>query len=568
MLLDDKITALLLNEYATKSKLNSIFIKEIESKGIVSTLNYNIIDILYYLLNQDFPHDNINFQLYIRIEQLLNLYTTSVEATEVDYIETVVDDVIENVVINLPSLELDFGSVVIGDEKILSFTFEASRIFNSIVLSTSQEFLLSTDMSLPFTDSLLFLPKWDTGEVTTTTVYVKYYPLNTGSDNVDLIVEVENVGQKEIVLTGTGINSILSVFPLSIVFPGTSINTDSTVYNFTITGSSLISAVSIIAPNGFLVSTDNVTYNSIITLSNVSTLNQLIYVKFHPSAHINYNSNIIVSNLEVTPINIAVSGTVLTASISISENSLNLGSTPVNETSVSKYIVISGTSLEGNINIDCTGTVFKVSLDNTNFYTSVDIVPVNNTVTNVNVYFNFSPLDVTSYDEIIDIISNSASIKTVELMGVGVVTQVGIDPDVFNFDDTNINYNSSSIPFNIVALNLFNNLTIIAPTGFEISDDDITWHTELVLIPVGEIVNENLYCRFSPTIEQSYLSQFIIDIEVQQFNLGTLTGDGVIAILNRIPTTHDFDTVFIGDYADTTFTLSGTNLIDDVTITQ
>ena len=68
------------------------------------------------------------------------------------------------------------------------------------------------------------------------------------------------------------------------------------------------------------------------------------------------------------------------------------------------------------------------------------------------------------------------------------------------FANTCVNQFSSSQSYTVSASNLTENITITAPTHFEISTDDATWTTSIVLTPTsGTVGATTLYVRFTPT---------------------------------------------------------------------
>lgn len=68
------------------------------------------------------------------------------------------------------------------------------------------------------------------------------------------------------------------------------------------------------------------------------------------------------------------------------------------------------------------------------------------------------------------------------------------------FANTCTNQSSSSQSYSVSASNLTEDITITAPTHFEISTDDAIWSTSIVLTPTsGTIAATTLYVRFTPT---------------------------------------------------------------------
>ena len=83
-------------------------------------------------------------------------------------------------------------------------------------------------------------------------------------------------------------------------------------------------------------------------------------------------------------------------------------------------------------------------------------------------------------------------------------TSISVVQSLTSFVNTCINQSSVSQNYSVSASNLTEDLTITAPTHFEISANNSTWSNSLNLVPVSGVVNATtIYVRFSPTATEA-----------------------------------------------------------------
>lgn len=87
--------------------------------------------------------------------------------------------------------------------------------------------------------------------------------------------------------------------------------------------------------------------------------------------------------------------------------------------------------------------------------------------------------------------------------GTPTITTTGVP--LSNFGGILVGNSSDSQSYTVSGEDLEGDIEIYAPGGFDISDDDSSWTTELFLSPTGGVVDETtIYVRFSPTAVQAY----------------------------------------------------------------
>lgn len=106
--------------------------------------------------------------------------------------------------VNVNPTSLDFGNVVVGVAKILTFVIDGEFLENDIIVSTSDiEFKIS--LSTHYSTRLV-LPIQEEKELIATTVNVRWIPTATGAKTAHLNYGIPGLNN-EIILTGNGTNS-------------------------------------------------------------------------------------------------------------------------------------------------------------------------------------------------------------------------------------------------------------------------------------------------------------------------------------------------------------------------
>lgn len=153
----------------------------------------------------------------------------------------------------------------------------------------------------------------------------------------------------------------------------------STAQTFTASGTSLVAGVTITAPTGYEVSTDNSTFSGALTLGqsggNLVGQPVTVYVRITSSASAgSVNGNLTAASTSATTKVISLSGTVTSTSpsLSVSTNSLSAFSNTTGTASASQNFTVSGSNLTANALVT-PPSGFEVSSDNTTFASSVTI---------------------------------------------------------------------------------------------------------------------------------------------------------------------------------------------------
>lgn len=224
--------------------------------------------------------------------------------------------------------------------------------------------------------------------------------------------------------------------------------------------------------------------------------------------------------------------------INVAQTQLFFPSTIVEEHSLSKTVSISGTNISQSITATAT-PYFQVSLDNTNFSSSVMIAPSAVNQESSTVYVRFSPsvslgeiegtLTFSSSeisDEVVSLTGNAEAIPR-EIQTIGTIT---------GFEETTVGQVSAAQSIQIKGLNLEANVTATVSGLFEISSDNINFSSTVNYdFNSINLTAENLYVRFIPGTT---------DLGEQTGSI-TLSADGVNNVVidlsgTALPITHNY----------------------------
>ncbi|TAE17478.1 MAG: hypothetical protein EAZ95_06325, partial [Bacteroidetes bacterium] len=231
----------------------------------------------------------------------------------------------------------------------------------------------------------------------------------------------------------------------------------------------------------------------------------------------------------------------------------------------------------------CTAsTNFQVSKDGTTFGTTVSYT-TDELATPKTVHVRFAPasgvnglktgtIANSSYTAIDDVIVNVSGTET----GNGATPTLVAAPTSITFPATNNGSTSSTQTYTLTASNLTADVTVSAPSNFQVSKDNTTFGATATYTVANFTTNatQTVYVRFAPTSGTNGLKEG--NIEHNNFPTikvavsGTETGNSPTLVANPTALTN-FGSLNNGSVTPTaqvqTYTLTGTNLVNDVTVT-
>ncbi|WP_276975034.1 choice-of-anchor D domain-containing protein, partial [Flavobacterium filum] len=184
----------------------------------------------------------------------------------------------------------DFGNVIVGnDSSSQSFTVTAEFLTTSVTATASTDFGVSLD-NTTFTSSVELTQTGGVLNGEPVTVYVRYSPTTEGVNNGTITLSADGAIDQTVTVSGTGFIPLptLTASVNSLPdFGNTEVGLSSLSQSFTVSGEYVTGNVSVNAPIDFLLSTDNVTFNSTLSLptSGGDIIGQpvTVYVQFSPS---------------------------------------------------------------------------------------------------------------------------------------------------------------------------------------------------------------------------------------------------------------------------------------------
>lgn len=193
------------------------------------------------------------------------------------------------------------------------------------------------------------------------------YSVTTGSTTSN----AQALGIDDVSITAEGTASPTIVVNGTLTPFSTYTGTPSTAQSYTLSGQNLTGSITVTAPTGFALSTDNTTFSSALTVAN--NFNGLVYVRLTGTAAGTFSGNIVHSSTGATAINLAVEGTVSAPSplIDITAN-LNDFSTILGTPSAAQSYTLTGRFLTSTISITAP-TGFNLSTNDTTFTSTLSL---------------------------------------------------------------------------------------------------------------------------------------------------------------------------------------------------
>ena len=147
--------------------------------------------------------------------------------------------------------------------------------------------------------------------------------------------------------------------------------------------------------------------------------------------------------------------------------------------------------------------------------------------------------------------------------------EIEVNPTSLDFGDVEVN-SSSEMTYTVTATFLTDDLTVTAPTGYEVSlTSGSGFAGSIDIVPSSGEVDETVYVKFSPTSAILYSGNVTNESTDAVTKNVAVTGTGVDAgtpIITVNLTDIDFGEVAVGSDSILIYSVSGTNLTDDIEI--
>lgn len=309
------------------------------------------------------------------------------------------------------------------------------------------------------------------------------------------------------------------------------VNTVSEIKTIVVSGENLIADIEVFIPEKYYGTIDNTSYvtNDVITIPHTNGTIEPTIVSFFfmPDDNGYYDDNILIESNNILFGEINVSGWGNNEStgvdggynekITLDTDFIDMGEVGLYDNKVSSF-TINGENLNTglSIRVDSESSIdnYYVSLDNINF--SSEIYLQNTNLDNLTVYVKFMPTELRDYDFYVRL-SGDYFTKYLDVWGKGILSYT---PSISSLCSDNYfgtilqNEYSDIITIEVWGKNLNDDITVTAPTNFEVSTDGENFSETLTLPSLnGTVENTTIYTRFMRA--SNGMSDGFINIESQ-----------------------------------------------------
>jgi hypothetical protein len=418
--------------------------------------------------------------------------------------------------INVNPSTLNFGSIVlVGTTNVLTNTVSGVGLTDNITITVEPSSVYAISTNAVDYSSSLTLTTNALGAVPATNIYVRFIP--TAAQNWDgAITNISGSVTQTVTLTATAINPqplFHAASPSSLNFANVITNKACT-NTLTVWGDYLTDNVTVTAPSSyFTLSADNVTFSDsplVLTTNAEGTVNSNIWVRFIPTAAVNYGGFITNISGALTQ-TVAVAGIGVVPGISVSAGTLPCGAVVVGASSTNSFTV-SGSNLQDNVTVTAPSAEFTVSTNSTGSFGSSCTVSVANvsspsggSLASTPIHVKFTPPAAGSYSTNLTCSSAGAVSQTQAVSGTGIVPALYVNPATLDFGKVVTNMVSPALSYTVSGSNLTANVTVGAPAGYQVATNGGAFGSPLTLTQSGgTLPDTTIYVRFGPTVIQSY----------------------------------------------------------------
>ncbi len=355
----------------------------------------------------------------------------------------------------------------------------------------------------------------------------------------------------------------------------TTSGTPSAAQTFSVSGSNLTSALNVTAPPGYeLRRAGSGAYASSASISHVSgtVAAAPIEIRIAASAAAGLlNGNVNVSSSGATPATLSVSGTVNAAPLlTVSPSSISGLSATQGTVSAAKTFTVSGANLTGNVTVAAPDG-FEVSNGGGSYSGSLTLARTGGTLANTTISVRITAAaNVGSLSGNITVSSSGASNKSVAVSGTVVPPpSITLSGTLAAFTATQ-GTASTAQTFTVSGANLTGNVTVTAPTNFEVSTDGTNYGNSRTLTPSsGSVASTTISVRIAASAPNGAVGG---NVRINSAGAAerTLAASGVVGsqpAVSVVSNLSTFSTTQGTASVAQAFTVSGANLTGNVTVT-
>ena len=446
----------------------------------------------------------------------------------------------------------------------MNYDLVASNLTNNVtVTAPSTQYEVSLLATSGFASSVVVT---HTDGAIDQTIFVQFTPTaqTTYSGNVTNVSS--GATTQNVAVTGTGVGAVatLGTTVSTINFPDTKVGNTSMGMSYSVIGNNITGDITVTCPTGFKVGTDLFgTFLSTMTFTPPSSdFSKRVYVKFYPTLETTYSGNITNSCSGATSKIVAVTGTGVVPTISVSPSFYEFGDVQVGSSAEGSYNLI-GTTLTSNITITAPTDFMISETSGSGFVSSLVVVRTNGAIDKT-IYVQYSPTTEGDNNAMLLHTSSGATNKNFGIYGAGIAPSIVVSTTSLAFGDTEVG-NTDEDFYSLSAIYLTEDLVITAPTGYEVSlTSGSNFANSLVVSPSGtdSEVNETIYVMFAPNSSGVFNGNITNVSSGARTKNVALTGMAYESTITISDEELDFGDIIVGQTEILTYTIEGEYLSD------
>ena len=473
------------------------------------------------------------------------------------------------------------GSSSPSSEK--SFIVSGSNLAGNITITASTNYEISTGTVGSFiATSPITILQANAGSPTTIYVRLKG-SLATASYAENITVATAGASNATVACTGVvatpiikvgnsaGLDNKFALTPVSYTYNNGPSGSLSGMY---VSGDYLQSDVTATAPTNFEISKDNSAFADFVTFTMTNqTVSGQIWVRLKAGLNTDtYSGNIVFSSTSAPNRNVAPSGSVtsgpqLTTGVLTGTSFNYAGNGPGAE----RTFPLSGTNMGSDVTISPSAN-FEVSLTTVSGFSSSPITVLQADVTSgTTIYVRMKAGIVpNTYSETLTLSATNANTRSVSVSGT-VTSLITLSSTSKTGVDYAGNGPSPEYSFTVSGTNMAGAITVTPPADYEVSTTSGTGYTlsPFTLSPSSGAISQMLYFRLKAGLAPAVYSGEIIALSAATATTKNFTCSGTVssATTTSVNTLSGINYSGNGPSTESTFTVSGANLVGSITVT-
>nr|WP_262904856.1 T9SS type A sorting domain-containing protein [Hymenobacter pini] len=383
----------------------------------------------------------------------------------------------------------------------------------------------------------------------------------------------------DVTLSGTT-TGVVTAAPTSLDFGDVAVGTNSTAQVIRVGGQDLTGNVSLTAPAGYQIRVfGSGAYGQSLTLAATNGIvpSTRIQVRFVPTAAGTTDGTLVVSSPGVPSAEVDLTGNGTVPTLAATPTSSDFGTIFVGQTSAAQNITISGTNVVNNVTVTAP-TGFVVRRTSADSYAQVVVLTAAEANAGFTLQAAFQPTTAGSYSSAISITTPNAS-ASVAVTGQADPVPTGpfiqVNPSALDFGTVSATGSAQTLSFTVNAGNL------TAPLVLTGSNNNIVFRDAsaggsftngpLTITPVnGTVATRTIEVQLTGPIAGGPFNGSITASSTgatSQVVTITANSTGNNSVINASGTLNQFSTVPGVASAVQSYTLSGSNLLQDITVT-